>query len=62
MKQRIRSINKHLGKWKHVLSFSTQRPPVEETARQFSAKCSQNGTAFTDSVNLFIFRMSSRAI
>jgi len=54
MKEHIRSINKHLGNWKHERSFSTQRPPIEETARQVSAKPSQNGRAFTDSVYLFI--------
>jgi hypothetical protein len=54
MKECISSISKHLGNWKHERSFSTQRPPIEETARQVSAKCSQNGRAFTDSVNLFI--------
>jgi hypothetical protein len=54
MKERIRSISKHLGNWKQERSFSTQHPPIEETARQVSAKFSQNGRAFTDSVNLFI--------
>jgi len=54
MKESIRSISKRLRNWKHERSFSTQRPPIEETARQVSAKCRQNGRVFTDSVNLFI--------